>query len=451
MRKGLPLLLVFLLLSACTNAEVPVEEKPAPQEIVEATKEKQETITAQWARNVPSVTFKMDWSVDGSAEETILELTHPKYQGRVTGSQGNRLAADWIETQFSDMGLQPIPSLDSYRHTYEDECFEVLPGDAAIVHPDGTETELELGVDWVFKPSAKELELTLPLSDDLALCEAGEAILDGEKTTQKSPKKAVEIFVGDVSGGFGYFNERYEASRIMVTEAVYEQLSTEGAKLHLSLPKAAFDGDVDNIVGYLPGEDNNKLVVFAAHFDGSGQCGTLLPGAYSNASGVSVLMQTARWISKGDKLPCDVVFVAFNGSENGMDGSAEFSRILDDHYKQILVINMKCVGWTGEALTLYSDTSEAFLNELAGALEIQYIADSFLGDQTCFRGERMQALTISQEAVLTKNEIGLVPGKTYDTVDNLDATMLDELSYKLAAWFLERGGDLVAETIPVVW
>ena len=103
MRKGLLLLLAFLLLSACTNAEVPVVEISAPQKVVEATKEKQETVKAQWAENVPPVTFTMDWSVDSSAEEVLLELIDPKYQGRVTGSQGNRLAADWIETQFSDM------------------------------------------------------------------------------------------------------------------------------------------------------------------------------------------------------------------------------------------------------------------------------------------------------------------------------------------------------------
>ena len=46
MRKGLLLLLAFLLLSACTNAEVPVVEISAPQKVVEATKEKQETVKA---------------------------------------------------------------------------------------------------------------------------------------------------------------------------------------------------------------------------------------------------------------------------------------------------------------------------------------------------------------------------------------------------------------------
>ena len=53
------------------------------------------------------------------------------------------------------------------------------------------------------------------------------------------------------------------------------------------------------------------------------------------------------------------------------------------------MVNLKCIGWKGQPLTIYGNNSEAVLrNSLAGGLELQY-ADRDLGaDEKAFYGRR---------------------------------------------------------------
>lgn len=453
MKKILSLCLALLMLASCIQAEVEeeiTEEIPQTEETV--VEEPEEEPQLQWTENIPAVSYEIDWSVETSSEETLLELTSEKYQGRVTGSAGNCLAADYIESRFAELGLQTMPEWESYRQSFDSVVYEVLPGSAAVVAADGSETELELGVDWVFKPSYEAADLTLPLSANLSDCEAGKAFWDANQAEQESPRKYIEVISGDIEDYRGYINSNGAASQVLVTEEIYQQLSQNGAKLHLELPAAVQEGTAENIIGYLPGADSTKAVIIGASFDGYGQCGVLLPSAYNNASGTAALIQTAAWLAQADELPCDVIFAAFNGECDGQSGSQDFSAYVDDLYEQILMINLKCIGWTGEELTVYSESQNSALrNDLAGGLNLRYKEKSFGGDDMNFRKKNMMAVSIFQDACLEKVEVRTVLSKSIDTADNLDSAMLDELAKALSAWVIERGGDALSQFIPVVW
>lgn len=449
-------LLLSLAMTACSQkppeSQLPEQQESPVEQQPEKTEER-EYIPLQTAEHVDPVFFEPDWTVDTTSLSFLQELTDPWYQGRATGSTGNRRAADWIESQFVEWGIQALPGLEGYRHSYSDQIFEVLPGYAAVVNVDGTETELELGVDWVFEPSFAEIDMTLPLSADLADCEAGKAFLDGDQTEQDSPCKYIEISSGNVAEGIGYDNPKYSASRITVTPAVYQALTAPGAKLHLQLPAAASDGMADNVVGYLPGENSTRAVLISAHFDGSGQCGKLLPGAYDNASGTAAMLQTASWLSKAENLPCDVVFAAFNGEENGKDGSKFFSSWLKPYYEQILVINIDCVGWAGEPMHIYAEEDQAGLaKELAGGLDIQYKLQYYNSDQANFNAFNMTAVVITQEICMENDRVSQAMHSTNDVIENLDPAAIDALAKGLCAWVMERGGNTIAGTAyRVIW
>lgn len=464
MKKLLSLLLSLLLvlsLAGCTETKQPTEQEEPDLEVIEPeeseeTVEESQSVEAKWAENVPPVRFEPDWTVETSSETYLRELTDPKYQGRVTGSAGNRAAADWIESQFVQMGLQKLPKLGSYRQSYMDQVFEILPGYAAIVDADGSETELELGVDWVFKASYEDVDLTLPLSADLTDCEAGKAFLDGNLTQQNphEPLKYIEVSTKDVAWGTGFFNKKDSASRIYVTPEVYEQLTQEGVKLHLRLPLTAQEGEVDNVVAYLPGEDSSHAVLICANFDGCGQLGDIvMPSAYNNASGVAAMLQTAQWLSKAEKLPCDVIFAAFNGEGNGWHGSQQFSYAIHKTYEQLLVLNIKCIAWSNSPLMIFAENDYANLRgDLAGGMGFQYKEQSVASDQISFTNkETMMPVTISQEAWQTDELARSALYGTYDVADNLDPSMIDELAKKLCAWVIERGGNTLTKSYPVIW
>ena len=394
--------------------------------------------------------------MDTTSLTFLQELTDPKYQGRVTGSAGNRLAADWIESWFIAWSIQPLEGLEGYRHSYPDQIFEVLSGYAAVVAPDGNETELELGVDWIHIPSFEEIDQTLPLSANVEDCAAGKAFLAGDSVKQDLPYTYIEIEsmdAAELAEGTGYDNPKYSASKVFVTTGAYTALTAPGARLRLKLPAAASDGTADNVIGYLPGEDSTQAVLISAHFDGSGQCGKLLPGAYDNASGTAAMLQTASWLSKAENLPCDVIFAAFNGEENGKDGSKFFSSWIKTKYERITVINIDCVGWSDAPMHIYAEEDQtAFANELAGGLEIQYKVQYYNSDQANFKAFNMVAVTVTQEICMEDDAVRQAMHSTNDVIDNLDPSAIDALAKDLCAWVVERGGSTIAGTAyRVIW
>lgn len=477
MKRILALCLSLLLLSGCTAAQTPKQQSQQPEttqqneeQTEEQTSEKmqqetsEETVSSEdeekqseqseaeeapliWVTDLPKVSFVPDWTVESSSEEFLLELSDPKYQGRVAGSAGNRAAADYIKEQFVRLGLQQLPELGSYRQSFYSPVFEVMPGEAWIMSADGTQTPLTLGKDWVFRASYEEVDLTLPLSENISDCEADRAFLDAKVTQQDIPRQYIDVISGDVAKGIAYFNPKDYASRIMVTEEIYAKLKQDGAKLHLKLPAAAQWGEADNVVGFFPGEDSTKAVVLGAHFDGVGQCGSVMPGAYDNASGVATLIQTAAWLSKADSLPCNVIVVAFNTEEIDLNGSKSFANVLADQYEQMLMINIDCVGWKGEPSAVFGGMEEATLrNELAGGMGIPFKNEIYTGDQISFREREIPAVTISQEGWNKKECIH----STRDTAENLDPEQMDKLAKDLSAWVIERGSD-AQERYPIFW
>ena len=110
-----------------------------------------------------------------------------------------------------------------------------------------------------------------------------------------------------------------------------------------------------------------------------------MPGAYDNASGVAILLQTASWLTGSDALPCDVIFAAFNAEEIGMNGSQAFSKLLADQYEQMIMINLDSLGCKGALLTVFGGPEQATLrNELAAGLSLPFLSEVYPGDQVSF-------------------------------------------------------------------
>lgn len=100
-----------------------------------------------------------------------------------------------------------------------------------------------------------------------------------------------------------------------------------------------------NILGLLPGTgraaaaaepaiDPRETVVLGAHYDhlGYGGANSAAPGeraihhgADDNASGTALLVEVARRLAAGPKLPRSVLFAAFSGEERGLLGSAHYT------------------------------------------------------------------------------------------------------------------------------
>lgn len=102
-----------------------------------------------------------------------------------------------------------------------------------------------------------------------------------------------------------------------------------------------------NVIGYI---DNHKekMVIICAHYDGLGmnsrkskefnKKNIIHNGADDNASGVSMAMELARWLSKKKKLPFNVLLLFTSGHEDGLFGAEYFVQNSKIQQKEIAAI-----------------------------------------------------------------------------------------------------------------
>ena len=97
-----------------------------------------------------------------------------------------------------------------------------------------------------------------------------------------------------------------------------------------------------NIVGRSSAQRGASLIILGAHFDSVP--GT--PGADDNASGVAVLLEAARLLSRA-RLRSEVLFCAFNLEELNMIGSSYFAKKLKSAGAKVdAMVSLEMVGYT---------------------------------------------------------------------------------------------------------
>jgi Zn-dependent M28 family amino/carboxypeptidase len=107
--------------------------------------------------------------------------------------------------------------------------------------------------------------------------------------------------------------------------------------------------DLKNVICNKNGTNGNKHVLICAHYDSRvknlGDSESRSPGANDNASGVSAILEIARFINK-QSLEYPLQFVLFSGEEQGLLGSKHYAKFVKDHNIPIYrLINLDMVGY----------------------------------------------------------------------------------------------------------
>lgn len=132
-------------------------------------------------------------------------------------------------------------------------------------------------------------------------------------------------------------------------------------------PNEENNNTVNNVIGVIKGKDSSKAVVISAHLDHvtvrekiedtatDDQSPRIkvkkIEGAIDNASGVSVLLESAKDLAKhykDNKPEHDIIFASFNAEELGLIGSSKFVADFKDNYEDWYNINIDCVGIKGD-------------------------------------------------------------------------------------------------------
>lgn len=307
-------------------------------------------------------------------------LASDKLEGRRTGTEGERLAAEYISNSFSQLGLQPKGTNGFYQPFSVGEGRELTAANTLFIN--GTSLQsgkdffplvysangevdalasaalMEKGEPWFF-----DLGETLNKNSNNPHFDVNETIIARANDAAKKGAKALFIYNSSKQNDGLSFKGR-EARETLSIPIIY--LSKEIAKKHLGDASALLEikaktevvekkRNGTNVVGYI---DNGAAttVVLGAHFDHlgygedhnsrhTGNDRQVHNGADDNASGTAALLELARLLKASDLKKNNYLFIAFSGEELGLYGSKYFTQNPTVDLGSInFMINMDMVG-----------------------------------------------------------------------------------------------------------
>lgn len=293
----------------------------------------------------PDSKEKADNSPADRLKRDVEYLASPNTEGRLTGTKGEALAADYIEGRFRAQGIPPYKS--KYQWEFSTKTGMRLGNDAFFKMLDH---DLEIGKELIVLPYGRGNTLrgyTMP-----RVYEEGNvwmiSLQDMRVRESSDPQKALyEKARASIAAGASavvFYNDEdvfqdlnqinlthFEALSKPVCLINYQAWQAHGRaamkqdwivlEARLGLEDASVTGH--NVAAMI---DNRApfTVIVGAHFDHLGTFGGKFRGADDNASGIAALLMLAEMTKQSDIKNYNFLFVAFSGKEQGLQGSKAF-------------------------------------------------------------------------------------------------------------------------------
>jgi hypothetical protein len=303
---------------------------------------------------------KSDKAVIENLKKEISYLASDELEGRRTGTPGEKMAYEYLSTQFEKTGLLPKGDSKSFIQSFEiNEGKQILPSSHLTIN----EEKFEAGKD--FFPFAFSRQGAITANASSAFKEKGMPwFWDIKETLEENNNnphfdllntirnKAIEF------GGMGAsacivfnssnindnlrFDGKSDMAQIKIP-VVYlsknvsqKYLSDRSASLNIDCKIAIGDKKRTghNVIGYIDNKAAHTIII-GAHYDhlGSGQDHNSLRtgkpaihnGADDNASGIAAILELAKYLKSSKLKNNNYLFICFSGEELGLYGSKYFT------------------------------------------------------------------------------------------------------------------------------
>jgi aminopeptidase YwaD len=310
----------------------------------------------------------------------ITYLADDKLEGRRAGTNGEKLASEYITTEFQKAGLEPkgekgwlqpfeiydgkqinastLLFINDRELKLNDEYFPFVFCPGASIEAAVSPSLKETGVPWF-----TDLKDIIEDNKDNPHFDLTDAIKT--KAGKAAERGATALFVYNSSAVADNLKfDPKDNSKPLAIPVVYltakackQYLADESATLDLKLKTVIGDKKRtgNNVIGYI----NNgapATIVIGAHYDhlGFGEDGNSLSragekqvhnGADDNASGTAALIELARLLKLSKDKNNNYIFIAFSGEELGLFGSKYFTEHPTIDLQSVnYMINMDMVG-----------------------------------------------------------------------------------------------------------
>ena len=377
------------------------------------------------------------------AMKHVVELASPEYTGRLPGTKGNTLAAEYIAQAFAQYGLEASGDKDTYYQWYDQQSIVYgQPFTLEVLRPDGS-----LEKSFRYRYDFLEANANEGFSLDLTVGATECTVSTSDSTIVVADPNGGTVMIGGHVPRSGNGDSRaamFNRSAILrpqtyptivVTPEVFEGITAylgEGYFLRLLGEVDYPQVSVPNVVAHMPaiGKSQGSLMI-TAHFDHLGvDCtGEINSGAVDNAGGIAVMLELARVLSQ-EQLPMDLMFIAFNGEEGGLLGAKYYAKAVKTP-TTTKMINIDTVGLSEFDYTvlLYAGAGKTLASDLAALYrQHEQVAHPAPGntrsDHTPFGQQGYEAVSIVQ---LSQHYFDNQYHTPCDTIDLLSASSLQQV------------------------
>jgi hypothetical protein len=316
---------------------------------------------------------KADRKTLGNLQAHITYLASDKLEGRLTGSAGEQLAADYISAQMKQAGLAPKGENGYLQPFPVNEGKTIAPASSLTINNNAlTPVEQYIPLPFSAEKSAKgEVMPAVNEPDNIWLLNVKDFEADPHTDPLEVYRQAAAEAAKEGASGVVFYNGPEAAADVLkwlsiesnpltipviwVTDGISKTMeNAEEVKVSMNVAFGTSKRTGTNVIGFL---DNKApaTIIIGAHFDhlGKGEDhNSLAPndksihnGADDNASGTAALIELARMLKGTHFNKYNFLFTAFSGEELGLFGS----KYLADHSPVDLgtvdyMINMDMIG-----------------------------------------------------------------------------------------------------------
>jgi hypothetical protein len=318
------------------------------------------------------------------ARKVIEKLTSKKFAGRGYVSNGDKLAANFIANEFKEIGLLPASEyLNSTNPYFQEFSFSVntFPGSVDVKI---NEKKLIPGKDFIVSADCKSIkgkfEVILVDKNNFNQNKIGFKnkflLIDTVGCFPSITKEEIAGFVKSNSDAAGYIfieekkltwsvAQKSSQPQIRILRNVISKVGNLNY-IQLNIQSEIKMHPTQNVVGSIKGNSNSdSMLVVTAHYDHLGKMGkkTYFPGANDNASGISMLLNLAKYYSKAENKPkYSMLFICFAGEEVGLLGSEYYTEHPNYSLNEIkFLLNLDLLGTGDEGMMVVNGS--VFENE----------------------------------------------------------------------------------------
>ncbi|WP_138203889.1 M28 family metallopeptidase [Haloimpatiens lingqiaonensis] len=273
-------------------------------------------------------------------------LSSDKFQGRLPGTMENRMAEQYIKSQFKNYNLKPLDKnyLQSFKIKYPSRISNKTPYLNVVDKNNNIIKKFTYGKDF------KEDMLNFK-HNCISFTKSNSYFTSGGiKADSKDSSVIFYCTSKKLDFRSSFMVDAPNSMYIMITKDtlsdIYDYIKKDYT-VNCYIPYETKETYSNNVTAKIEGTNKNlPPMVLSAHFDhvGTDLGGNIYNGALDNASGVAFIMEMSKIIQSLGKPKRDIIIVGFNGEEFGFVGSTAFAEKYSSKLQGGKVFNFDMIG-----------------------------------------------------------------------------------------------------------